>query len=554
MHDMTGLGKTSDADRPSDGRLPPLTRMSNGLLDLDAMRTRHLADGWWQDRTVGQLVAEHASVMPDADAYRWGDASLTWAAYSAGGDLLASRLAGSGVEPGDRVLVLAPDGGAVHAAFVGCERAGAVIVGVGWRAGVGELQHLVNRTAPRAMIVPEETRLGPGRALAADLGIPEVVIVATDDDGRIVSEGPTGEPGAPVDPHQLSMLNSTSGTTGLPKCVTQNQNRWFSFHRFAERFGRLSSDEQWMSVVPAPFGFGLWTSHYSPTILGVPCVVQERFDAEAAAAAIERHRVTVLCAVSSQFSMILDHVERHDLTSLRVLFTGGERIPLERARTFEHATGCRVLNFYGSNETGVLSGTDVDDPLERRISTGGRVVPEMQVRLYDDDLRRIPGDVGRGRPACQGPATSTGYFDDPAANDELFVDETWMLMGDVVEIDADGWLTVVGRSADFIVRGGKNISAPAVEDEIDSHPAVELAAVVPIPDDRLGELVGACVSLRPGHTLDLAELCAHLDARGVSKEWWPQRLAIVDVMPTSSGGKIAKGDLRRDIDRLFGES
>src|SRR5690606_18920152 len=148
--------------------------------------------------------------------------------------------------------------------------------------------------------------------------------------------------------------------------------------------------------------------------------------------------------------------------------------------------------------------------------------------------------------ACKGPATTIGYFDDPDANAKLFTDDGWMLMGDVVEIDDDGWLSVVGRTSDFIIRGGKNISAPAVEDEVASHPAVSMVAVVPAPDPVFGERVAAYVELRAGHELDLDALRTHLVERGVSKEWFPEYLFVVDALPRASGGKVAKGDLKKD--------
>jgi acyl-CoA synthetase len=248
--------------------------------------------------------------------------------------------------------------------------------------------------------------------------------------------------------------------------------------------------------------------------------------------------------VSSQFVMILDAAGDRDLSSLRVLFTGGEAISPVRAREFEQRTGCRVLNFYGSNETGLLSGTAVGDPLERRLTTGGRVVPEMQVRLYATDGRRIDGDRGEGRPACKGPATTLGYWGDDDANRQLFTDDGWMFMGDLVRIDDDGWLSVVARTADFIIRGGKNISAPAVEEEVATHPSVSLVAAVPVPDERLGERVGVFVELRPGAEIDLAALTAHLAERGVSREWWPEHLWVLPSLPRSSGGKVAKSELR----------
>ena len=514
-------------------------------------RAKFIANGWWGNEGLSEVVSRHALDRPDEPAYLWDSTQLTWSGYDACGGEIASRLAGVGVRSGDRVLVFLPDGGAVHAAFLGCDRAGAVSVGVGWRAGLRELNKLTEKTAPIAALMPAETRLGPATTLCKDLGIKNLVVMEDLEGAPRTAPGPTAQADGSRGPSALWLINSTSGTTGLPKCVMQTQNRWFYFHQLAREFGGLGDKEVWMSLVPAPFGFGLWTSHFSPTLSGSPCVVQPRFDARDAAERIERHRVTVLCAVSSQFVMVMDAAGDLDLSSLRVLFTGGERLPLERSREFERRTGCAVLNFYGSNETGVLSGTRISDPLERRISSGGRCVDAMEVRLYDDALRRIPGDVGTGRPACRGPATSPGYYHDDEANRELFTEDGWMLMGDYVEIDGDGWLTVIGRSADFIVRGGKNISAPAVEEEICSHPNVLQAAAVAIPDDRLGEIVGICVQLREGTTLDLESLREHLESRGVSKEWWPERVAIVDAFPTSSGGKIAKGTLKERVGDLF---
>jgi acyl-CoA synthetase len=168
----------------------------------------------------------------------------------------------------------------------------------------------------------------------------------------------------------------------------------------------------------------------------------------------------------------------------------------------------------------------------------------MQVRLYDTDGVRIPGNLGEGRPACKGPAIALGYWNDDDGNRELFTEDGWMFMGDMVRIDDDGWLSVVARTADFIIRGGKNISAPAVEDEVATHPAVSLVAAVPVPDARLGERVGVFVELRPGHHLDLPQLIEHLNARGVSREWWPEHLWVLAHLPRSSGEKVAKAELR----------
>ncbi|HEU4428568.1 MAG TPA: fatty acid--CoA ligase family protein, partial [Myxococcota bacterium] len=348
----------------------------------------------------------------------------------------------------------------------------------------------------------------------------------------------------------LFLLNSTSGTTGLPKCVTHHQARWFHFHELAVESGELTPRDVFLSLLPAPFGFGLWTAHFTPAALGAPCVLLEKFSAEAALAAIEQHRVTVLAAVSTQFIMMLSSpaLERSDLSSLRVLYTGGEAVPYERALEWEERTGSLVLQFYGSNETGALSRTTTRDSQQKRLTTAGSVIDAMRVRLYDDAGREL-GASGQGIPACRGPLACRGYYDDPAANEKLYTRDGWMLTGDVARIDAEGTLSVVGRTADFIIRGGKNISGPAVEEAVASHPAVALAAAVAWPDAVYGERVCAYVELRPGAALTLATLTAHLEARGTSREWWPERLVVLDALPRASGGKVAKGELRADARR-----
>jgi acyl-CoA synthetase len=333
-----------------------------------------------------------------------------------------------------------------------------------------------------------------------------------------------------------------------------NQARWFAFHDFADRIAHFRADDVFLSALPAPFGFGLWTAHFTPAIVGAPCILCARFDPDAVLAAIEHYRVTVLAAVSTQFIMLLNSpaADAHDLSSLRVLFTGGEMVPYERAREFEERTGAKVLQFYGSNETGALSATTLDDSLDLRLRTAGRAIPEMHVRLFDPDTDAdITASGGPGVPAGKGPTLCLGYWDDDAANGRLYTADGWMRMGDLATIDADGYLTVVGRTSDVIIRGGKNLSAAQIEDEVGTHPAVALSAAVAMPDATFGERVCVFVELRAGHdTLTLEGLNAHLAARGTGKELWPERLEVLAELPRSSGGKLAKGELAERAGQL----
>jgi acyl-CoA synthetase len=528
---------------------------------------RYRAAGWWTDVTLAQRVRRYAAERPEDPAYITETTRFTWADYDRESDRVAQALIGLGFERGDRVAVVLPDGPAVHAALVGVEKAGLVAVGIGARAGDREIAHLLGKTGAKALVTHVATR---GRA-AGDLvravgeqgaAIEHLVLVPdfAQAEQPILVDGHPAAVSGPVPaeigitPDELFLLNSTSGTTGLPKCVMHTPNRWYYFHRLAAEAGRFQPDEVFMGAVPAPFGFGMWTAHFSPAILGCPTVVMERFDPHVALDLIERERVTVLCCVSTQFIMLLNaQAERpRDLSSLRSMFTGGEAVPYERAAEFEQVTGAAVLQFYGSNETGTLSNTTADDTRERRLRTAGKITPEMNVRLFDPDTGEdITGTSAVGQPGCIGPATCLGYWNDPAGNAKLFTKDGYMLMGDIVEIDDEGYLRVIGRTSDFIIRGGKNISAPAVEEEVGTHPAIALVAAVAAPDAVFGERVCIYVVPRTGATVTLDDIGRHLAARGVSKEWFPEHLILVDELPMSSGGKVAKGALKEDVKRRF---
>ncbi|HEX4428697.1 MAG TPA: class I adenylate-forming enzyme family protein [Frankiaceae bacterium] len=534
--------------------------------DRGELSREYRARGWWREETLADDIARYAAQRPDDAAFITENDRITWRQYDDAADQLAGVLVAAGFQRGERVAVQLPDTAAVHIAFVGLEKAGLVAVGIGARAGEREVRYLLARTGASGLITHAEHR---GRVVADDFeslrsDAPKLrhhVVMAeklTDPgitvDGALVAPAPIAQwRDRKLGPDELWLVNSTSGTTGLPKCVMHHQNRWYYFHRIAEDVGGLRSDDIVLGAVPAPFGFGQWTSHFTPTLLGAPAVVMERFNASGALALIERERVTVLCAVSTQFILMLNapDIDQYDLSSLRVMFTGGEMIPYERARDFERRTGATVLNFYGSNESGFATATTIRDPTEKRLRTAGRVQPGTELRLYDDDGVDVTAS-GRGQPGSRGPAISFGYLDDPVANAELFTPDGFVIHADEVTLDGEGYLTVVGRKSDIIIRGGKNISAPYVEDEVGAHPSVALAAAVASPDPVFGERVCVYVELTSGSRLELEELVAFLRSRGVSSEYLPERLVVMEELPRSSGGKLAKGSLREDASARFG--
>lgn len=520
----------------------------------------------WSD--LDEAIRSHAATRPEGWAYIEPAGRMSWAAYDGYISLLAAAFVEAGIEPGERVAIWLPDGAAVHVALSAALRAGVVAVGIGARSGEREVRHLLTRTAATTLVtLPAVGRAETGALferwvedlpfLARYVDVGDVVPAPAGDvrsvpDQALLAAAESRIVGRRRPVEALSIINSTSGTTGLPKCVAHDERRWLKYHEYAVDCGSLSVEDVCMSVVPAPFGFGLWTSHFSPTLLGAPTIVLPRFDPHTTLRMLHEEKATVLMAVSTQFVMLLAQpdFDDYDLSSLRVMFTGGEAVPPHKAIEFEERTGARIVNMYGSNESGVLSYTVLDDPPERRHTSGGRLIPEVRVRLFDEQRNEIDFSAGPGRPALIGTVRSQGYYEDEAANRELYTSDGWLLMGDLVTIDDEGYLQVIGRTSDFIIRGGKNISAPAVEDLVAVVPGVMRAAAVAVPDEVFGERVCVYV-ICPETPVTLAEVRRHLDAEGVSREWLPEYLVVVDDLPVSEGGKLAKAALRADARRRW---
>lgn len=501
--------------------------------------------------SVSDLVRRWAQYRGDELAYRSTDHNATWAQYDAYANWIASQLTGD--DSGGPVAVFVPDSPDFHAALVGIYRAGRLAVAIGARSGAAEVKSLMQRSGAHSLLMASwDPRRSPTEFLKelADLDFAPRDTLTIDMRQSALDGHSNSENASVFTTTDVSMLNCTSGTTGLPKLVQQTQRRWLAFADRAIMNGRLTTAETIGAFVPAPYGFGLWTSHFLPAILGRTALVLHRFDADTANSLLATHQATVLAAVSTQFRMMLRAQTNplRDVHSLRVMFTGGEAVPYDEAREFEEVTGAKVLQFYGSNETGAASATSVDDPEEVRLRTGGRALPEMRVRVIDTEGGTGGSGVQRGQPAVNGPLMSPGYWNDDPANAELFTTDGWMLLGDVIELSENGVVKVVGRLADLIIRGGKNISAVEVEDMIRPHPSVEMVAVVGVPDPVLGERVCAAITLASGCSeLTLDGLTTWMRASSVTRELLPEKLVLLDEMPIAPGGKIAKSMVAKAV-------
>ena len=289
----------------------------DGAAVTSAEAARYRAAGWWSDATLSDCVRRNAASSPDKPAYidfslDSADHQLTWSEFDRAATNLAHDLCNLGVGPGDRVALWHKDSAAIHVALVAIERCGAAAVGLGsprrcprgradpadHPALVVDQRHRAATSLPGRPPIRRFASLRLGAELAVDTGAPPDANTSL----------------SPAGADDVFLINSTSGTTGMPKCVVHTQNRWHYFHQKAVANGELTGDDVFLPVIPTPYGFGIWTSHTTPIHLGATTVRIERFDPAATCAAIERHRATVLCCVSTQLAMILADPHRGSTT------------------------------------------------------------------------------------------------------------------------------------------------------------------------------------------------------------------------------------------------
>src|SRR4051812_42152014 len=250
-----------------------------------AEAARYRAAGWWSDITLSHCVRRNAISTPNKPAYidftlDSADHELTWTEFDHAATNLACDLRGLGVRPGDRVGLWHKDSAAIHLAIVAIERCGATVVGLGSRAGVREVEQILRTTGPTLLVADTERH-----RFAIQAADPLMRVVVLGDELAVDTRAPDSDTGlSPSSPDDVFLINSTSGTTGMPKCVVHTQNRWHYFHLKAVANGKLTADDVFLPVIPTPFGFGIWTSHTTPIHLGATTVRIARFDPEATCA------------------------------------------------------------------------------------------------------------------------------------------------------------------------------------------------------------------------------------------------------------------------------
>jgi len=363
---------------------------------------------------------------------------------------------------------------------------------------------------------------------------------------------PTALPG--TDPDAVSEVIFTSGTTGEPKGVMHTSNTVLSI--IYPLIERLAFTDRDVALMSSTFGHqtGFLYGYCLTLLLGSTGVWLDVWNAAEAARLIEAERVTYTMGATPFLRDLTDSpaLARHDLSSLRLFISAGASIPRPLVQDARTRLRCAISAGWGMSENGLVTCNGLDDAEDKVCATDGRPLPGMELRVVDAAGRDVPTGT-EGDLLVRGHSQFVGYWRRPEFTAEAHTPDGWFKTGDRAVLDADGYVSITGRSKDVIIRGGENISVAEVESLLFAHPKVAGVAIVAMPDPRLQERACAFVIPRDGAgEPTLAELTAYLEARGVARHKFPERLEVVAEFPMTPSGKIQRFRLREAIAAKLG--
>src|SRR5262245_12364970 len=453
---------------------------------------------------------------------------------------LANALRRLGVVAGDRVVVMLPNCPEVLQAYAAILKVGAVVVPVVFLLGPREVGHILAHSGARVVITS-----------------PELADRAEGFAGPLILVGGTA-PGAPTwdeliarEPDRfetvdradgdLAVILYTAGTTGQPKGVALSHRNLAANARSAASLYELDRERWGLAVLPLSHSYGLTLANAS-AILGTRAVLLRWFNPELVLETIERYRVQQMAGVPTMYVYLLNYPDagRFDTSSMRVWGSGAAPLPVEIVEPFEKKFGGRIQEGYGLTEAApVVSAHRVSG--ERRLGSVGQPIPGVEVTIQDDHDRVLPADEV-GEVCVRGENVMLGYYQMPEETAKT-IRNGWLHTGDMGRLDGDGFLYIVERKKDLIIRGGFNIYPREVEEVLYAHPAVSEAAVIGAPDPVMGEGVVAFVVLKHGAAATADEMIAFCQAR-LAKFKCPKEVRLVDTLPKSPIGKILRKELR----------
>lgn len=526
------------------------------------------------ERSIGRALDEAARDAPEQEAVVVsGFEDLGFSGRRRYGELcrdaedVARALVGSGLSPGDRVAIWAPNVPSWLVVEFGAAKAGLVLVPLNPTYKAAEVRYLLADTGARALfLLPRFRQFAPieelarvrrelpalehvvsieGEAAAGSLSYADFLDLGSDvgdDELRRVEEA--------VGPSALAQIQYTSGTTGRPKgAMLTHFGLLNNARQFAARW-RVTQADRWANALPLFHTAGC-------AMVTLACVEQRAthcpavwFDPRRVLSIVEEERCSIVETVPTMVTALLEAQRREprELRSLRIVGTGGAPVPAALGRRVRAELGTELRSVYGLTETSPLvSAAPLEAPGDSGYETAGPPLGHTSVRIVDPSGRPVP--VGHpGELQVRGYLVMAGYLNRPEATAEVLDEEGWFSTGDLARSDADGWLRIVDRMKDVVIRGGENLYPAEIEASIAEHPLVAEVCVVGVPDDYYGEEACAVVRLLAGAGLDEEELRRFLSAR-VTHQKVPRHVLFVEAFPTTESGKIKRRDVAERVRR-----
>ncbi len=543
----------------------------------DSVIKEYTSQGFWLNMTYGDILDRHTELYPDRTAFIEDNTnfSITFGQLKEKVDRFAIALLKMGIKKNDRIIVQLPNRHEFIVAFLAAQGIGAVPVLIIPRTGYKELFHFFSITKAVGWIVPLKDGKYEYLSLVKQIktnvkSLNYLIMLHTTDDELLNPDGsfcmtriineieldkyPSGYLNQfRPDPNDVAFILATGGTTGAPKCVPRTYNSYLAQIRFSSDFFIRDLNEKTILGLFTPIGHGL--AQNGPVGLaftfGLPLVLGRSPQAKDILEALQKWKITSLALVPTQIEDIVNYpdLEKFDISSLTNICSTGAPI---RPKTVEkiksillEKTGARFLNAFGSSE-GPAS----------QIAPEGTVIPSGSVGLpqkghrwvaVDENNRELPSGA-EGELIVKGPCIFNGYYGlSREENDKLFTPNGYYKTGDIGKIDENGFIFITGRKKEIIMRGGESIPARFIEEALEQIDSVEKAAVVGIPDQRLGEKICAYVKCKPEMELSFNRMIDQLKANGLGVMMLPERLEIIDKFPTTNVGKIDKKALQKDI-------
>ena len=520
--------------------------------------------------TTTPLLEQTIGDNLDATAARFGDREAlvefstgrrwTYRGLVAEIDAVALGLDAMGVRTGDRVGIWAPNRAEWMLVQYATAKIGAVLVNVNPAYRTHELAYVLQDAGISVLVSAAEFRTSDYRAMVAEVrpecaALREVVFLGDPawddlvDTGRTADSARLAEIAAGLTPEDPINIQYTSGTTGFPKGATLTHRNLLNNGFFVGEGCRYTEHDRICVPVPYYHCFGMGMGNLAATSHGATVVIPAPgFDPAATLAAVQAERCTSLYGVPTMFiaELGLPDFASYDLSSLRTGIMAGSPCPVEVMRRVVDEMGMEEVTIcYGMTETSPVSTqTGADDDLERRTSTVGRVHPHVEVKVVDPVTGATVPRGGTGEFCTRGYSVMKGYWNDPEKTAGVLDDDGWMHTGDLAVMDEDGYLNIVGRLKDMVIRGGENVYPREIEEFLHTHPDIVDAQVIGVPDEKYGEELMAWVTLRPGaEPLTAESLRAYCTGR-LAHYKVPRYVKVVDEFPMTVTGKIRKVEMR----------